>query len=49
VSAALGLLASPESTELAVVMIWSLSALLFAFTHGGPPPGSEFPLGIAMN
>ena len=43
------LIASPASRELAMLLIWSLGALLFVFTQGDPLLGSEFPPGVAMN
>ena len=42
-------IASPASTELTMLLIWSLSALLFAFAYGDPRLGSEFLPGVAMN
>ncbi|HJT06928.1 MAG TPA: hypothetical protein VJ747_08385 [Stellaceae bacterium] len=48
-SAIATLIASPESTELAILLVWSLGALCFVFAYGDPQLGSEFPPGIAMN
>lgn len=43
------LIASPESTELAILLLWSLGALFFVFAYGDPQLGSDFPPSIAMN
>jgi hypothetical protein len=43
------LIGSPESTELAILLLWSLGALCFAFTYGDPQLGSYFPPSMAMN
>lgn len=43
------LIASPESTELAILLLWSLGALCFVFAYGDPQLGSNFPPNIAMN
>jgi hypothetical protein len=48
-SAIAALIASPESTELAILLLWSLGALCFVFAYGDPQLGSDFPPGIAMN
>jgi hypothetical protein len=49
-TAVIAFIASPESTELAVVVIWALAALLFSFSQGGPfLPGNEFLPGSATN
>lgn len=48
-SAIATLIASPESTELAILLLWSLGALCFVFAYGDPQLGSEFPPGMAMN
>jgi hypothetical protein len=42
-------IASPASTELAMLLIWGLGALLFVFTYCDPLLGSEFLPGVAMN
>jgi hypothetical protein len=50
IAAAIAFVGSQESTELAVVVIWALAALLFSFSQGGLfLPGNEFLPGIAMN
>jgi hypothetical protein len=48
-SAIATLIASRESSELAILLVWSLGALCFAFAYGDPQLGAAFPPGIAMN
>jgi len=48
-SAIVTLIGSPASTELAIVLLWSLGALVFVFAYGDPQLGSDFPSTMAMN